>query len=171
MSRDADSFHHIRTIAKQRIREILSTPQNSRIIIIDDIMYLKSMRREIYVLARNNNIPLLTIWLNTSVDIAQARNNLRNETSRVSDESFSKILENFEPPDQSYIFDRHYIEIHNDINSPTKLIKDRVEQILRNAEHYPSIKKSDFDIEVHLSHVKLLDNELRKVYYVLLKFT
>ena len=86
---------------------------NPHLIIIDDIMYLKSMRREIYVLLRDLSITLLTIHIKTSIEHCLERNNNREGIHRLPDEIISRIYNHFEPPDSYYIFDRHYFVVDN----------------------------------------------------------
>ena len=45
----------------ESIRSFSNRRQSPELIIIDDIMYLRSMRRQIYVLARSFNVPILTV--------------------------------------------------------------------------------------------------------------
>lgn len=76
------------------------------VIIIDDLMYLHSMRREIYVITRDENIPLLTIRVRTSLDFAILRNSLRPMSIKISNETISKIFENFQEPNNSIVAER-----------------------------------------------------------------
>lgn len=80
-------------------------------------MHLRSMRREIYVITRDYSIPLLTLWLNIDPSIALERNRFRNlyENGNVSEESFVRVSESFQPPDQSFIFDRYSVVIQSDV--------------------------------------------------------
>lgn len=87
--------------------------KNPNLIIIDDIMYLKSMRREIYVLLRDLSISLLTIHIKTSIEHCLERNNNREGIQRIPEEIISKIYNHFEPPDSYNIFDRHCFIIDN----------------------------------------------------------
>ena len=85
------------------------------ILIIDDIMYLRSMRRKIYVMTRNNSLPLLVVWIKTTLETALIRNNLRTGRAKISIDTIMKINEALQPPDKSFIFDRNNIIIENDI--------------------------------------------------------
>lgn len=76
------------------------------VILIDDIMYLKSMRREIYVIARDKGIPVFTVWVKVDFEIAKQRNLCRPMECRVSDAAMNRIFIGFEPPVSSLIFDR-----------------------------------------------------------------
>lgn len=84
------------------------------IVIVDDIMYLRSMRREIYVLARDRDIPLLVVWVNTSPEIAQQRNTTRDHNTRVSEESMTRIISDFEVPDSTAVCDRYNLTVCGD---------------------------------------------------------
>eukprot|EP00600_Ochromonadales_sp_CCMP1393_P010969 CAMPEP_0174999012 /NCGR_PEP_ID=MMETSP0005-20121125/1818_1 /TAXON_ID=420556 /ORGANISM="Ochromonas sp., Strain CCMP1393" /LENGTH=181 /DNA_ID=CAMNT_0016253693 /DNA_START=162 /DNA_END=703 /DNA_ORIENTATION=+ len=73
-------------------------------VVVDDIMHLKSMRRQVYTIARDNgNLPVITIWMNTDIDTAIERNRCRKGI-----ETIGKIHASLEPPDPVMIFDRHY---------------------------------------------------------------
>lgn len=85
-------------------------------LLIDDLMYLRSMRREVYVCARDCNIPLLTVWVKTDLHLALERNSKRVECLSIPNDVIEKIDANLQPPDPSFIFDRHSIVV--DGNAP-----------------------------------------------------
>lgn len=58
----------------------------SNIVIVDDIMFYRSMRREVYVLARDHSYGHVSLFLNIPLEVALERNALRESHSRVADE-------------------------------------------------------------------------------------
>lgn len=91
----------------QQHKSSLST--SSLLIIIDDNMYMKSMRREIYVIARDAAIPMIVLWCNLNERLCQERNAVRDDKERVSDASFDNIVQRFELPNPRNIYDRHLV--------------------------------------------------------------
>lgn len=79
-------------------------------------MHLRSMRREVYVKARDQNLPLIVVWIQTPFHTAIARNESRDEASRVSEEAIHKINNDIHCPDRKYICDRNNLTIIGDDN-------------------------------------------------------
>ncbi len=104
-----NSFGQIRSTALRILQLEIDTVHSEEchhVIVIDDNMYLKSMRREIYVVARQARALLVTIWCQASITICRDRNQCR-DVDRVLQESFDRIAANFEEPNPKHIFDRH----------------------------------------------------------------
>lgn len=81
-----------------------------RIIIVDDIMYLRSMRRQVYVIARDAHAKLLTIFVDTNPSLAKQRNLTRNEKECIAGEAMERIISHFEGP-SDMIYDRNHIRL------------------------------------------------------------
>jgi len=79
--------------------------------VVDDIMYLCSMRREVYVIARNSGLSIIVVWVNTELEEALRRNGQRDGAARIDDGTVRKIHEQLEPPNVKHICDRHSITI------------------------------------------------------------
>ena len=75
-------------------------------------MYLRSMRREVYIIAREHNLPLLIVHVAVSLEVAQLRNSARPRP--ISSASIEKIYAAFQPPNKEFIFDRNFITLFND---------------------------------------------------------
>jgi tRNA uridine 5-carbamoylmethylation protein Kti12 len=123
---DENSFHVIRSrgldelkdSVNSREEEMISTPS---LIIVDDNMYLRSMRREVYRIVRDASNPaaLCVIWINTPITIAWERNEKRQEREELTininlqqfipKESFDRMVQSFEPPHPQHICDRTYL--------------------------------------------------------------
>ena len=81
------------------------------LILVDDIMYLRSMRREVYVIARDCNIPIIVVWVNTPLEVALQRNSQRSGKQHIEEQTIIKIHAALEPPDAQHICDRVHIVI------------------------------------------------------------
>jgi tRNA uridine 5-carbamoylmethylation protein Kti12 len=104
---------HIESVATT-IRNREETPS---VVIIDDLMYLRSMRREIYVMARDHHVPLLVVWVKADINVALDRNSHREGRARIKEETMRRICEQLQPPDASFIFDRVHMVIDNNSTS------------------------------------------------------
>jgi len=49
-----------------------------KIIVVDDVMYYRSMRKAASMMAMNFGIPVFHIWLKVSLDVSLSRNNQRD---------------------------------------------------------------------------------------------
>jgi tRNA uridine 5-carbamoylmethylation protein Kti12 len=83
------------------------TYKGAHAIIVDDLNYLRSMRREIYALGRDNYWSTVILWVNTPVEIALERNKTRSHQQVIDEVTICKVAENFESPDKShFLFDK-----------------------------------------------------------------
>ena len=109
---DATSFKSIRAQGLKKLAHQLEAYNNgaglNRIIIVDDTMHHRSMRREVFVITRDHNVPLLTVWIQTDLTVALQRLRARTEGERVSEDSFHRVCAQFERPDSSHICDRNH---------------------------------------------------------------
>jgi tRNA uridine 5-carbamoylmethylation protein Kti12 len=150
------------------------------IIIVDDIMYLRSMRRQVYVLARESGIPVLVVWVRTELDVALERNAQRTGKGRVPDEVIAKIYSELQPPEEVFIFDRYFLVLENSTlasesiaNANVALVISRAQQAWNAAlKTASSSQKADSGViegdikskaSLEESVLKLLDVELRLV--------
>ena len=117
---DESSFKKLRKDSLERIRAIAHTfpfatandsDEFPGLILVDDIMYLRSMRREVYVIARDSNIPIIVVWVNTPLEVALERNSQRSGKQRIEEQTITKIHAALEPPDSQHICDRVHIII------------------------------------------------------------
>lgn len=86
-------------------------PTNLHVTIVDDIMHLRSMRREVYVLARDRGVPIISVWISADIETAFARNHLRTGAERIPEDTIMKIHSALQPPDPVHIFDRNSITV------------------------------------------------------------
>lgn len=83
-------------------------------VVIDDIMYLRSMRRQVYVIARDNHLPIICVHVDTPLSTALERNSHRDESAYITTSTISRIYEDLEPPDAKHICDRYSIRMNGD---------------------------------------------------------
>ena len=82
------------------------------VILVDDIMYLHSMRREMYVLARDYGAHhLLIVHVTTDIDVALARNAIRDVSTKVDEESIRRMFDRFEQPNHKLVHEKHVVHI------------------------------------------------------------
>jgi tRNA uridine 5-carbamoylmethylation protein Kti12 len=77
-------------------------------------MFLKSMRREIYKTTRDVQVPLVVIYIKTSLATCLERNANRTGPARIEEHSILNITEKFEAPMGGNIADKHFIVIDNE---------------------------------------------------------
>ena len=96
----------------------LHTSKEHSVIIVDDIMYLHSMRRAVYVSTRDLDVHhLLIVRVTADLPIALARNSLRVESKRMSDETVKKIFNNFEEPNSSNVHEKFSLCVDTTTNT------------------------------------------------------
>ena len=107
---DETTFKSSRITALEKIKDTLEASNNDSVesvkLVVDDLMYLSSMRHEVYRLARDLNIPIAVIWVNTSLETCLRRNSTRDSDILVAPGAIRRIYESFEAPDPSLICDR-----------------------------------------------------------------
>jgi tRNA uridine 5-carbamoylmethylation protein Kti12 len=89
---DAQSYHETRERALAVFRSHLESIASVGGLVLDDTFHLKSMRRFIYVLCRDQGIELVVIHVATNLETALLRNNDRGETNAVSEQVSLSIL-------------------------------------------------------------------------------
>lgn len=82
---DSESFVKSRALSLTAIEKRAKQHQD-RVLIVDDIMFYSSMRREIYKLSRSCGAGYAVIHLDVCESVAQRRNAMRSEETRVKDE-------------------------------------------------------------------------------------
>lgn len=79
-----------------------------KLIVVDDIMYLHSMRRAIYVIARDLEVHhLFVVRVVADYATALTRNSIRPDSKRVSEETLLKIFNRFEEPNHNLVHERN----------------------------------------------------------------
>lgn len=116
---DESSFRKSRERGIEQLQEMIgiaaqNAPTSDAVIIVDDIMYLHSMRRAIYVICRDLNVHhLMIVRVVADLELAMSRNSSRPDSRRMSDETMRKIFSRFEEPDNSLVHERHNFVLDN----------------------------------------------------------
>ena len=69
-----------------------------RVVIVDDNMFYRSMRRVIFRMCRENRCAFVTIHVRVSAEVATGRNRAREGRARVPEAAFQRMLAAFQPP-------------------------------------------------------------------------
>jgi tRNA uridine 5-carbamoylmethylation protein Kti12 len=96
--------------------DVIVHTTNDGLIIVDDIMYLRSMRRELYVITRDHGVPLVIVWMKSCLDVCLARNRSRNDRINTSNDDNNTT--------SSCCIDRHITESIHSIDRRVKLVTD-----------------------------------------------
>ncbi len=67
-------------------------------IIVDDIMHLRSMRRDIYKVTRRYRVPLIVVHVQTELCISLERNSARGDVARIPADVVRRLHETLDPP-------------------------------------------------------------------------
>jgi tRNA uridine 5-carbamoylmethylation protein Kti12 len=116
---DECSFRKSRETGILQLQEMLriatlKAQTSHTVIIVDDIMYLHSMRRAVYVICRDLHVHhLMIVRVVADLELAMSRNSSRPDSRRISDETMSKIFACFEEPNRSLVHERHSFVIDN----------------------------------------------------------
>jgi tRNA uridine 5-carbamoylmethylation protein Kti12 len=164
-----NSFHLGRENALDALNGLLSA---SNIVIVDDIMYLRSMRKRVYALGRIANCMSICIHLKVSLETACLRNNARSDECRVDNNTLLSIYNNIEPCNAAHVCDRYHHEYNTEnFEIMTTNLHEFIESFQSNYLHayndwYKRKLEADcFHVNNYSNHSSkhTLDNLLRKV--------
>jgi len=108
---DELTFHVGRAAALQHLEQQL---EQNQVVVVDDTMHLRSMRREVYALGRARGVPVVVIWLRAPLALALARNSTRVPAYQVEESAIGRIHTALEPPDGSLVQDRCFLVVDAD---------------------------------------------------------
>ena len=108
---DGLTFRVGRAAALQHLEQQL---EQNQVVVVDDTMHLRSMRREVYALGRARGVPVVVIWLRAPLALALARNSTRVPAHQVEESAIGRIHTAFEPPDGSLVQDRCFLVVDAD---------------------------------------------------------
>lgn len=107
---DDNTFKASRAAAISKIKDIIGVSDDKgdpvRRLVVDDLMYLSSMRHGMYQLARNSMVPMAVVWMNTSLETSLERNSRRGAETMIDPDVIRQIHESFEAPNPASICDR-----------------------------------------------------------------
>ena len=89
-----------------------SSSSSDGVVMVDDIMYLHSMRREVYVAARDGGAHhLLVVHVEAPLAMALARNAARAPAARVEEEAVRRMHGRFERPNGSLVHEKMHLTV------------------------------------------------------------
>ena len=114
-----NTFKESRRKAEESLENAMKSFQctkTKRLFIVDDIMYLRSMRKEIFNLCRSFNVLMCVVWLNVSLEFAMQNNSQRPSNEFINERSLHKIYNDFQPPSTNIVHDRlfHTVVLSSD---------------------------------------------------------
>jgi len=104
MTKGGDSFspvlwHQAREACYERIRHLAVSPSHMRqLILLDDNMHLRSMRRRCFRIARDCRAAFMIVHCRASLSMSLERNSLRSSNNKVRDESIRAMASSLEEP-------------------------------------------------------------------------
>jgi tRNA uridine 5-carbamoylmethylation protein Kti12 len=178
---DAGTFKVSRAAALSKVRELLKALQPDEQLVVDDLMYLSSMRHEVFKVARDVQVPMVVIWIKTDLGTCLERNEKRTEDNKIAPETVRRIHASFEPPNKSNICDRinYTVSGEDEDNSfvdavgaieaqiGSLLQERRDEMIADKAKAEAAVAVAD--VSTSTSGASALDDRLRKVTNTLMK--
>jgi tRNA uridine 5-carbamoylmethylation protein Kti12 len=113
--RSEDSFSKIRIEALSNLQIIMNEKDFTDIndfkftdmVIMDDLMYLHSMRRDVYKLTRDHRIPQIVVHVETDLETALARNAARSVSEHIPADVVTRLCLQMEAPNTTAIADRY----------------------------------------------------------------
>jgi tRNA uridine 5-carbamoylmethylation protein Kti12 len=108
---DEHTFHTSRTHAFSVVKEKLDDPTVG-VLIVDDIMPLRSMRKHLNALAKAASAAYMVVTLmGSSLEELQRRNQTRSDSNRVSTQSLARVAAAFESPRAGNGFESHHVAL------------------------------------------------------------
>lgn len=109
---DANIWHQTRVEAMQQTAALLTqNPNDPIIVIVDDNMYYRSMRRSYFKLARQCKVGFLTIFIECPLQLALTRNATRG-TDQVKESVIQEMVTNFQPPSEAHQWEASHLKIN-----------------------------------------------------------
>ena len=167
---DGTTFARFRSESLLRIAGVLqahSGGEAAHALLVDDIMYLHSMRRELYALCRDRGCAVVFIHAQVGLEVALARNADRPAGKRVEEEAVRRIHGRFELLDPQLSSERNSVSV--DLSAGACLEEgleacDRcLGAALERCKSAPTSSASVAATVVPLSEASLLDLQLRKL--------
>uniref|UniRef100_A0A7S3DG17 Uncharacterized protein n=1 Tax=Palpitomonas bilix TaxID=652834 RepID=A0A7S3DG17_9EUKA len=111
---DVQVWNEARRIAKEQVRSCCNANHaQDLVLIVDDNMHYRSMRREYYRLARDYGCPFLLIYVHSDPEVAWERNSARVE-GRIPSDTFWRMVSLFEEPSAEEMPENHIVVFENE---------------------------------------------------------
>lgn len=142
------------------IHSFIHSDINQYILLVDDNMYYKSMRKEIRNIAKECDTGYLLLYFVASLEKSLKRNVVRANLNRVCDEAIVNIAAKFESPTDDEASEMHQINIDE---NPSDQFDEILPFIVKSVNN-PLMANSEqlLPITVEQSHLHQIDLVLRK---------
>lgn len=168
---ESTSAHRERKRCEEKVRNFLENvnadriigrtagDNNERLIIVDDIFYLKSMRRPFKKMARLFKLAYIVILVNTPLDVALKRNLCRPKNQQIEEDTIRNIYAKMELPSEGIL-----LKYNVDDNNFEFLIEEIKRHSLEREDITRAIKsvRSNQFVQVGNNYWENLDIDLRK---------
>lgn len=154
-----NNYKNFRMKARDRLEKlILDESREQTVIIVDDIMTYRSMRYEIFCIARKHNSGFCQVYMNTKVDTCILRNIDRGSTE-ITAEMIKDQANRLEVPGSSNsLMDKFVMAVEDNRYDPEEFL-----QLIQNAGHeLPSLLEKSPSQPQDQSVVHKIDLILRK---------
>ncbi|XP_059621171.1 uncharacterized protein LOC132264856 [Phlebotomus argentipes] len=144
----------------ERIEEFIGQYKSRRnpvVLIVDDNMTLRSMRREVLSLARKHRLGYFQVWFRISLEKALERNRSRPEA--VSEDIVANLWSRIEDPSKDSSVETLTIAVDEDQRLDCEEFREKVIQHLNNPEKTPDLPKRE---KVEHSELHKIDLILRQ---------
>ncbi|ESN96475.1 hypothetical protein HELRODRAFT_163542 [Helobdella robusta] len=182
---DSVEYHDIETLFMKEIQNQLkshcdisdsyintSDNNNMYLIALDDNMWLRSMRHQVYQVARKYTCSMVILYFPVDVETSLQRNSKRKLEDRVSDSSIIKMANNLEKPDSIYKWERFTFIWNGDSSAIENNFADLMKMIEESMDHRCCSVREDGEEEeekVRQSRVATLTNIIHQSDIILRK--
>jgi tRNA uridine 5-carbamoylmethylation protein Kti12 len=129
------------------------------IVLVDDIMYLRSMRKKVFHMCQLYRAPLLTVYVSADLATALLRNSTRIGDAYVQEETIRRIATDFEVPDSLYATDRHTVTYDASSSTSFAHLIENIRQVLSDTVRYTPVIVAD-DNEQTASSSEISESEI-----------
>jgi len=110
-------------------------------------MYLKSMRRQVYVIGRNRCVPVAVVSVEVDLPTALARNEQRPPQERVTQSAVIKIHSSFERP-KNNAADKLHFSIDNSGSTEESYVQREVREIILKLSNLAPLRAAELAVAI-----------------------
>ena len=143
---DSTTFRASRSASLQCLEfELDAAHPPDKVFIVDDIMYLKSMRRQVYIIGRNRCVPVAVVSVEVDLPTALARNDQRPPQERVTQSAVVKIHSSFERP-KNNTADKLHFSIDNSRSTEESNVQREVREIILKLSYLAPLRAAELAV-------------------------